>query len=179
MSVSDFENDKSDEFGSLREPTAIHPWENELTPKSKILLDSNVAHYLISYKKLSEIDLFYNAIQRFQFIWAMDEYYDIWIAYEEIVDVDSTLSGHPRRRGCPSHPADEKKLGHPTLVNCGMARIAGELYLDEEESGDLVWMLNASSGRYCRKTPPSTLQCEAIQNRFHMIIGESVKWDDI
>jgi hypothetical protein len=72
----------------------------------------------------------------------------IWIAVEELALADGIKRrGVPKRRN-GQHPASEKKLGHPTLVDGGKARIAGELAI-EEISGRFAWVVNCSSGRYC------------------------------
>ena len=72
-------------------------------------------------------------------------------------------------------------MGHPTLVACGEARAAGELYLDEgdENDSERVWRVNVGSGRYCRESPPTDAQCEAIHQHFRMLVGESVLWDEL
>lgn len=53
-------------------------------------------------------------------------------------------------RGTPSGPTI-KPLGHPLLVGGGGARIAGELYIDDNDPtqiAGLTWVLNNKSGRY-------------------------------
>jgi hypothetical protein len=50
-------------------------------------------------------------------------------------------------RGIPLNP-NVKPLGHPLLVGGGPARIAGEIYVDYDDDGQLTWVLNNKSGRY-------------------------------
>ncbi|PWE31159.1 hypothetical protein DDZ14_14140 [Maritimibacter sp. 55A14] len=110
----------------------------------------------------------------------MDGNGDIYIAVEELAEtIDGmTVEGYPRRRNFPVHPAEEKKLGHPTLLMGGPARTAGELFLDEVD-GELLWFVNVSSGRYCRITPPTDAQAGKVLERFKGLIDESVQLDDI
>jgi hypothetical protein len=171
-----------EKYGILRLPERIQSWESDIAPASKVLLDENIGESLKAYQALSMCQLFGAASRCFLFIWVMDDECNIWIAFEEVLPPSGgVISGHPRRRGYPSHPAEEKKLGHPTLINCKKARAAGELYLDEGDNGEpeLIWRVNVGSGRYCREIPPTRTQCEAIHQRFRMIIGESVFWDEL
>lgn len=169
-------------YGILRVPESIQDWETNTVPASKVLLDESIGKSLMAYQSLSTCQLFEAASRCFLFIWAMDDKCQIWIAFEEVIPPSGVIiAGHPRRRGYPSHPSEEKKLGHPTLIDGQKARAAGELYLDEGDNDpkELVWRVNVGSGRYCRKNPPTAVQCNAIHQRFRMIIGESVFWDEL
>ncbi|WP_370301650.1 hypothetical protein [Pseudooceanicola sp.] len=90
----------------------------------------------------------------------------------------TVVAGYPRRRNFPVHPAEEKKLGHPTLLAGNMARVAGELFLDEDEN-ELFWFMNVSSGRYCRFDPPTAAQVRKALGLFQELIDEEVRLDDI
>lgn len=96
----------------------------------------------------------------------MDGEGKIHIAVEElaVMQAETAYSGYPRRRGY-RHPSEDKKLGHPTLLNQKSARIAGELAFDEID-GSLRWVFNANSGRYCRSNPPLAEQVEAVADIF-------------
>jgi hypothetical protein len=100
------------------------------------------------------------------------------IAFEELAELpDGTDAvGHPRRRGFPVHPAAEKKLGHPTLVNGAAARIAGELFLDGKGTS-LEWHVSLYSGRYCRDIQPTDAQAEAVLSLFQSMIDANVILD--
>lgn len=176
-------DDAEEKYGPLRDPTEVKDWEQGKRPVSKVLLESEVAESIGRFLEISQCQLFSASARSFQFIWVMDADCNIWIAYEELVPPvdDPTLLGHPRRRGFPSHPSEEKKLGHPTLIDGGAARAAGELYLDEgeQDASELVWQVNVGSGRYCREKPPTEAQRKAIHQRFRMILGDSVQWDDL
>ncbi|APH72609.1 hypothetical protein BSQ44_15520 [Aquibium oceanicum] len=100
------------------------------------------------------------------YLWAMNADGKILIAVEEIAEFDGipNTRGYPRRRG-HRHPSEDQKLGHPTLVQGGEVRIAGELALDEYGDG-VRWVLNANSGRYCRQKPPRKEQVDAVVELF-------------
>jgi hypothetical protein len=139
---------------------------------------------LKGYRDLAQTDLFWNVSQCFAFIWAMDSVGDVHIAYEEIlVDMDGVADlsklkeGYPRRRGFPVHPAMEKKLGHPTLIGGGPARVAGELFLDVRDQ-KLHWFVNCGSGRYCADRKPSKRQSDNVHELFMEFIDNEVLYDD-
>jgi hypothetical protein len=80
-------------------------------------------------------------------IWIVTSDGSVIFALEETV-VEGGTSRRPRMRGIPLN-GSVKPLGHPLLVGGASARIAGELYLDVDESGQsLHWVLNNRSGRY-------------------------------
>jgi hypothetical protein len=110
----------------------------------------------------------------------MDGDGDIHVAVEELAEMpDGTLvEGYPRRRNFPVHPSEEKKLGHPTLLDAGPARAAGELFLDEKD-GNLFWFVNVASGRYCRITPPSAANVSNVVKWFREKVQDDVQLDDI
>jgi len=164
----------------------VRDWEVDSTPKSLVVLNKEFGAHLRAYREVAQCDLFWNVAQCSGFLWAMDEDCHIRLAYEEIVvdidpaEVPGLKEGYPRRRGFPIHPADEKKLGHPTLVGRGSARVAGELFLDVVEQ-KLHWFVNCQSGRYCgdpglRPSPP---QCEAAHDLFKELIDAEVLFDDL
>ena len=78
-------------------------------------------------------------------LWLVDADGRILFAWEELV-----VNGEPQQ--VPKHVrlplmAGCEKLGHPSLIDCGQARIAGELFFDETTSSP-AWRLNNRSGRY-------------------------------
>lgn len=171
-------------YGLPRLPSLMREWEAGVSPVSKSKLDRDLGQKLRIYRDLSGDGLFRAAAQCFLFLWVMDVDGNIIIAYEEIVTGEISHStngsllknGHPRRRGFPSHPADEKKLGHPTLVGGGEARIAGELFLDILD-GSLQWYVSCGSGRYCRDLPPTKRHQEAVHQLFTALIDDQVRFD--
>lgn len=182
MQSSDQNKVHDERYGPLRAPTHVQEWERNIEPVSKVLLSETIGRRLRDYQELSQCELFGAVSRCFMLLWVMDKNCDIWLAFEEIIAPPGAhnLTGHPRRRGYPTHPAEEKKLGHPTLISCGEARAAGELYLDQEDdSTELFWHVNVGSGRYCLDSPPTQEQCEAIHERFRVIVGESILWDEL
>lgn len=171
-------------FGRLRGPSEVNEWENGRAPHSLVVLDAAVSSALLEYRRVCQASLLIRAAQAFAFIWAMDVQGHIVIACEELSDealeYDGEVphQGYPRRRGIGSHPVEKKKLGHPTLVSCGQARVAGELYLDIDE-GNLFWFVNCSSGRYCRQVAPSTSQQSAVHQLFMELLDNDVRWDNV
>lgn len=175
--------DYDSRFGLPRPPTSIQPWEHDVAPVSKVLLDVDSGKALKDYGQVASSALFRAAAKCFLFIWAMDIDGAVHVAFEEVLPPETSsgpplLCGHPRRRRFPAHPAAEKKLGHPTLVSCGNARIAGELFLDECDR-KLMWYINVASGRYCRDMQPTPDQCEAVRHYFETMIDETVILDEI
>lgn len=137
------------QFGTVRGPYKIDHWETNREPLSKCVLNQNVGHNLISYKKSSEVPLLRHAAKTITYIWVMDPGGEVHISVEELAEMpDGTeIAGYPRRRDFPRHPSEEKKLGHPCLIQGKGARVGGELFLDEK-SGILCWFVNVNSGRY-------------------------------
>lgn len=155
-------------YGEKRAPQSIDPWEN-LAPVSLSTLDGNLASELAALETAAQGGLFRAAARTFTYIWAMDGTGAVKMAMEELAlrQPDARFGGYPRRRGY-SHPAESKKLGHPTLLNGGEARIAGELAFDEL-GGRLRWVLNANSGRYCRHKPPTENQLGNVSLIFRQL----------
>ena len=168
------------EFGSLRQPYKVDPWEVSRCPESKSLLNQDLGNALLGYLGVSQIPLFKHAARSLTYIWAMKDDGEIAIAVEELAEMpDGTeVRGFPRRRNYPRHPAEEKKLGHPCLVDGCSARVAGELFLDEV-TGTLCWYVNVSSGRYCRFLPPTQEQVANVVKQFRDLIGGEVQLDDL
>ncbi|MGV3489837.1 MAG: hypothetical protein ACO1OG_00810 [Devosia sp.] len=150
-------------FGSVRSPSEIRKWEDR-SPDSVAKLDAQLGKSLAALLAASQHGLLKYVAQSTNYLWVMDASGDVWIAVEELAVRFPDLSGLPMLRRI-QHPADTKKLGHPTLVANGPARIAGELAMDER-SGQLAWIMNAQSGRYCRKLPPTRSQVESVAALF-------------
>jgi hypothetical protein len=152
-------------FGRLRNPERIDKWEDR-PPESLSNLNRQLADDLIALEKCAQSQLLKFSARTINYLWVVDEAGAIKISVEEIAlkPPDAPRAGYPRRRGY-RHISEEKKLGHPTLLCGGPARIAGELAFDEI-SGRLRWMLNANSGRYCRREPPTQEQIDAVATLF-------------
>jgi hypothetical protein len=168
------------EYGCPRLPLKVEPWEVSRSPKSKCLLTEEIGSNLASMLAASTPQLFRHAARTLTYIWAMDSEGAMHVAVEELAEMpDGTrVEGYPRRRNFPVHPSEEKKLGHPTLLDAGEARVAGELFLDEKE-GNLYWFVNVSSGRYCRIVQPSEVNVSNVVKWFREIAHVDVRLDDI
>lgn len=172
-------------YGGPRGPHEINDWEQGREPLSLATLNGELGQTLLSYRTICQAPLLRKAAQCFTLIWAMDESGEIRIAYEELtteaLEHEGTIAsfkGYPRRRGATTHPVEFKKLGHPTLLKSGDARVAGELFLDFVD-GSLFWFVNCSSGRYCRKIAPSKAQQKAVHELFMDLIDNEVRYDDV
>jgi hypothetical protein len=165
-------------YGVPRLPERVDKWEAGRSPASLSNLDSGVASDLAAVEKLAQTPLFRHSERAKNYIWAMAVDGSIKIAVEELAPdpVMSDGAGYPRRRGY-AHPSEEKKLGHPTLLGGAEARIAGELAFDEFD-GELRWVFNVNSGRYCRQQPPSAEQIASAADLFRNL-GLDIFVDDL
>jgi len=174
-------------FGVPRLPCEVRAWEFNAQPQSLQLLDEALGQTLNEWKRISANALLLNASKCAHFIWCIDEQGATWIAYEEIArpqDGDAAgfkqaplfKEGLPRFRDIPVHPALNRKLGHPTLISGQKARIAGELYLDPQYGGNIEWVANARSGRYCNPQP-SNNNCINARNHLRSLIDQNLIWD--
>jgi hypothetical protein len=143
-----------DRFGKLRparlreDGTCFQDWEKGHAPLSLFELTHETGSQIANALYLARQAPFGVALTTIGYIWVMDGETRVWIAVEELALADGIKRrGIPKRRN-GQHPASEKKLGHPTLVQGKAARIAGELAI-EEISGRFRWVINCSSGRYC------------------------------
>lgn len=168
-------------YGPLRSPSEVANWEHGRRPRSLSTLTDDTGRQLSTYCAVCGSPLFACAASAITFLWAMDESGDIKLAVEEIAELPDgrELTGHPRRRNFPSHPSDEKKLGHPCLIDEQPARIAGELFMDRADDGELVWFVNTNSGRYCRSQPPSGEQGRNVRDLFAKHIQQRVEFDSL
>lgn len=154
-------------FGKPRGPEKVDPWERGRKPASLCSLQE-AAPVLRTLADISTSALCAAALRAKNFLWIMDQSGEILVAVEELAPhIEGTpYVGFPRRRAF-THPAEERKLGHPTLINGGQARIAGELSFDVTGDGSsLQLVLNANSGRYCRQKPPTPEQLARVREAF-------------
>lgn len=167
------------DFGASKMPSRIDSWEVNAKPRSLSSLDGPVGTTLRRYRRIAKFELLKFDAMTKRFIWAMDAGGEVKIAVEELAGMpDGSASvGHPRRRNYPIHPAQERKLGHPCLVDGAKARIAGEFFLDESEKGKLVWYVNVKSGRYCRDRRPTKKHQENVLRHFRNMIEVEIQFD--
>lgn len=168
------------DFGTMRAPSKVDAWEVDRAPASKTRVDAAVGNGLVAYKDAVQLQLFAHAARCVTYIWVIDADGSVHMSVEELAELpDGTeIMGYPRRRDYPRHPAEEKKLGHPTLVGGNNARVGGELFLDVK-GGKLMWFVNVNSGRYCQFAPPSPEQVANVLETFQELVEPEVELDDV
>jgi hypothetical protein len=177
------EQELDDMFGKPKSPTRVYDWEQSKRPLSSGLFDRSVAERLRDFAKSSDFALLKFVARTLTFIWVMDKSGQVHLAVEEIAVLPARMKpqGHPRRRHYPVHPSDDKKLGHPTVLDEGskLARIAGELFLDFDETNNLMWFVNDNSGRYCKNEVPTVQHKANILHFFQGLLGVKVQFDHL
>ncbi|MEO5330826.1 MAG: hypothetical protein H7839_02275 [Magnetococcus sp. YQC-5] len=161
-----------EKFGILIDPQplperhrAFQTWERDFAPNSLSKLDNATAdslmwamHEISSGWKLGKVLIYDTKI-----IWIIDRSGNLWFAIEELV-----LNGKPT--GYPKHTkllitVSQSKLGHPALINCAQARIAGEIYFDTN-SDPPIWKINNLSGRYGRHNSRTPVHLDNVVTLF-------------
>jgi hypothetical protein len=146
------DSDLNELFGPPLEPAYVRDAERQGQFSNTFALDP------ISGRYLNELLEFAGTYPTFRdlainlcFLWAVDESGQIWITMEEVCLSTQLGKRFPRMRNMPLD-GSLQALGHPLLVNRGVARIAGEMILDDDDSGNedswLHWVINNKSGRY-------------------------------
>jgi hypothetical protein len=74
------------------------------------------------------------------------------------------------RIGVETEVAPGKRLGHPSLLDDGQARVGGEIKFNEETK---QWRINDPSGRYSRGPERSTPKKEEILDNVHQLFAEA------
>jgi len=160
-------------YGPLRQASNVNTWEATHSPLSLTELNSASGAALQALLVPAKHCLFSHATRAMLLIWVMDEDCQVWIAVEEFSPHEKPgIAGFPRLE-----KFNEKKLGHPTLCPGKPVRIAGELFLDETEDGELKWFLNVSSGGFCKETSPTRQQTLAVLELFKKEMGTCIELD--
>lgn len=170
-------------YGSPKNPAKIYDWEKSKRPKSADLLEDKTAASLNVHASNSDCVSLKHCSRTVTFIWAMDLQGAVHLAIEELAELPGGMEsrGHPRRRDYPVHPATDKKLGHPTVLPLEdkRARIAGELFLDFDDTNKLIWFVNDNSGRYCKNDVPTAMQKQNVLELFKTFLGEQIRFDEL
>lgn len=132
-----------------------------LPPRSLSTLSADTAEHLKGFMKSVEAAWAMGNLlmARTRVLWLVDKDGDIRFAIEEYVYSRKTepiceawYQDVPFHRITGDYEfllPSSTKLGHPSLVSCKEARIAGEIgFYSLEEGHTKTWNLNASSGRY-------------------------------
>jgi hypothetical protein len=143
-----------------RRPNGFDRWE-QLPPRSLSMLTPETAKHLEGF--MNSVEVAWNVgslfMARTTILWIVDLEGNIRFAIEEYVDGDNTTEvSNSMYQDVPYHKTTSPykpvlpkstKLGHPSLVSCGEARIGGEILFDSTpEDAVKRWYINAQSGRY-------------------------------
>jgi hypothetical protein len=152
------------QFGQALPPSRKPDYhEQNFTPKSKEKLDINSGEKLRNFMNEVKDGLKFPKITFWtvKILWIMDEKGEIYFSIEEVIDDRGRLF-FPLPDSLKI-PEGKMKLGHPSLVECRAARIAGEINFDYEANTP-GWTISNKSGRYgLRKT--------TTENHLNNIIG--------
>ena len=166
-----------DEFFGRALPPSLCPNNSEerYTPKSLEKLDANSGRKLRSL--LHEIENGVN-LSKFTFhslsiLWVLDELGDIYFAVEEVVDSRGE-NRFPKPYNLNDLPRGREKLGHPSLIKCEKARIAGEIKYDMGADSP-TWNIDNNSGRYGLRKETEKTHLDNVSKEFakHGILLEA------
>ena len=142
--------DLSGRFGAAVPPAYFDNIEKFKTPDSKQLLDSRTAELLKGYLECVEQGLLVPRVihQTAIILWLIDEEGNCWFCIEEMYKADAQNTVFPRLNEI-EYPSGYEKLGHPSLISAGKARIGGEILLTQHDDGEThYWTISNKSGRY-------------------------------
>lgn len=144
------EDDLSGRFGEAVPPAYFDNIEKFKTPDSKQLLDGNSAILLKSYLESAVQGLLFPQVvhQTAIILWLIDEGGNCWFCIEEMFKADARNTVFPRLNEI-EYPNGYEKLGHPSLISAGKARIGGEILLAKDaDAATYYWTISNKSGRY-------------------------------
>lgn len=143
------ENSVDDVYGRSVRPRYFSNVEKHKCPKSLQRLDEATIELLRSYLNTADLGLEITRTNHTSIIllWLISDAGDLWFCIEEMYKADSENTVFPRLDGV-EYPLGYEKLGHPSMVGAGEARIAGELLWDAFARSNGCWVLSNKSGRY-------------------------------
>jgi hypothetical protein len=145
-------------FGNLRRPKSdparpegFDIWEKMTPATFQILQSKNGDVVLKNWLQVEpHTTIVRSVVCQIAILWAVTETGMIVYALEEAIDPKSfnlpTVVAPFLRT--PVKQKTRERLGHPSLVDCGPARISGEIIYEKNTDGNFGWQLNNSSGRY-------------------------------
>jgi len=138
-----------DNFGTPTKPRYHDNIERHKKPDSLQRLDQDSARWLSQYLRSADDGLLMPRVthQTIVILWLIDEAGDCWYCIEEMYKSDSEISVFPRLDEV-DYPKGYEKLGHPSLIGAGKARIAGEIIWSGETCKEGKWLISNKSGRY-------------------------------
>lgn len=143
-------DDLSLRFGDAVPPAYFDNIEKFKAPDSKQLLDGASSRLLKSYLESVEQGLLFPQVvhQTAIILWLIDEGGNCWFCIEEMYKADARNTVFPRLNEI-EYPKGYEKLGHPSLISAGRARIGGEILLVREADSEAYhWTISNKSGRY-------------------------------
>ena len=142
-----------DKFGPCLPPDhdkTVSVAEQEFQPISLHEVDDAIGPLLYEYmdKAHAPLSITRTLHRSNNILWMIDCAGKLWVAIEEVVDLDSGefVRSHLRNASRPGAP--NFKLGHPSLLPKGQskkARIAGEIFWSPDHKD---WVINNTSGRF-------------------------------
>jgi hypothetical protein len=145
--VSDQQSDALDaRYGACIEPNGVTAHEQAMVPRSLQKL-ADCALQLNELMKAAQngLGLVAYVYSERPILWVVDRGGTLWVALEETLDLETGEFTYPR---IPRTGGDTKRytrLGHPAMVKCEAARVAGELQYDLTDG---KWYITNRSGRY-------------------------------
>ena len=96
-----------DRFGVPRPPLKVDAWDVGRSARSNSGLTKATGRRLRHLARQMDTPLLHGMARSVTFLWAMETKGTIRLCVEELAELPEGLdaSGHPRRRGFPSHPA--------------------------------------------------------------------------
>lgn len=164
-------------------PDGYWKWELDLRPISYSVLDKKSAVPLQAFMtQVSENWTIGNIlVRRAIILYLVDEIGLVRFAIEEAVEEDpsgKSVGRDYRRLDIPFFSKllrTDKKLGHPVLVGCGGARIAGQIMFQpaDDPGKTPYWTIDAWSGRYGRMVVAGRREPRHVEH----VIAEFQRYD--
>lgn len=133
--------------GPTKRPLGYDDWEKRYPPASLIKLTQSTADSLkLLLQQISNgCPIGRTLVNDIILIWLVDATGNIFVSIEELV-LQTVPQTVPKFQSVPL-TKDCDKLGHPSLILAGDARIAGEIrYLADRSPA--IWIINNASWRY-------------------------------
>jgi hypothetical protein len=161
-----------------KRPNGYDDWELDTRPASFSILDATSAVPLRAFMTHVAENWAFGSVfvKRAVILYLVDESGLLRYSIEEAVDDNAPGrdSGRPYKRleipYLKGFLRTDKKLGHPALVDCGGARIAGQImFQPEDETGRAAhWTIDARSGRYGRTVNSARRESRHVDNVISM-----------
>lgn len=155
-----------EKFGVCIPPGKVRDIESKFKPVSYINFNNGGSNILkgLFDKTQSGCYISYCLYSEFTILWLINQEGELIVSIEEVVADEDGAERYPLPRRVPyDNPIRHRRLGHPSLVGGGVARIAGELSYEPETE---TWYLTNRSGRFGANVGRSPDQLEEVAKRF-------------